>query len=1227
MNGIDQYSLLNSLNEALMPGSSLIDGRTEQDRLCFFAEFASVINFYDEENNIKGNWAPFMLKDPIFLLASISKTRFAQIHNQYLETCHRLKVLIDDQKNEVITDLVAISNLFNQLFDQLIRVFICIKRWIYYMQRSNEVYDLKTYVIDQTKTNISAYYWAVIALRQNLSISSAITGIQFSDPTKFYLFEHNEKLIWKQDKDKSPYWEILDLDNPITKNSDGDFYNALTKTGDIVFDFFQTIIQHSSVDYEKLSKRRSQYPDTTLLRGFVELLQIQQAQLNGISAKHLQFYYKDILKQTERTAVPDSAYVFCELAKPGTTFNLPSGTLFNAGLDAEKRPVVFTTTGDVNLNSASITEAFTLGYVSGAANPNAFYLQKIATPSIVQKNSDGAVQSWPTFGGYTALPGALVMPAIVFASPMFLLREGTRIIQLTISYTGNADVQMMNSASYYLSTQKDWVKVTAVVKAGTSPDSLIITISPDGSYPPIEAFAKNPDGFQSNWPMLKIEFSALSKLSAPPVINSLNITVSASDFKTFQLYNNDGALSTKTPYQLFGPTPALNSSFLIGSDEIFSKPLNDINFEFDWNNILPGFNFKDYYAQYNDYLYSNESFFTRVKQRLSTLVKKQNVNEYNSENPFNNCCFKVNFQLLQNHNWQDFSLHASQKCVCVPGKDNDTIAAWDGSEITSETLFATDAAGNLVGKSTFAYNNTGDKFIYDPGIQDTPLKFTDSSLSGFVKMELCDPVYGFGMELYSNIIYQIALDNAISLQKWFDKSFKQTAVLPFAPKLNQLSASYSASQTYTFNPAVDDYPLECYLYGAFEKYKIYDGTTGPIPGSYTISTTENIASGTGVPLFAPMDYMGYLFLGMDDLVPAAGLSIYFELTRKYEINNVNDQIEYYYLSINGWQSLSLLSDGTNNFNCSGIIKLNVPGDITNQSQIMPDNKFWFAIAVKTNPETFPHTVIVKTNAFNVTRSGTEFLTDSQIPVLAANAITKPKNPIPQIATVLQPFASFGGAPAENEATMNSRICARMETKDRAVDAGDYFTMVRQQFNDIYFAKTVFDKITRKIGVYVVKAYADWTDASAFMPLITACREEMITEYLKEKTSAFAQVEVSNFDMQYVKITCIAMISQGFECQGMQKNINQLLNIYLSPWITNHIQQVQIGVPVNDTQIAKFIKSINGVSEVLNVSFQTWMKSGGDLAQSKASLQDNIVPLSPVSLLISCMNHDIQCIAI
>ena len=73
------------------------------------------------------------------------------------------------------------------------------------------------------------------------------------------------------------------------------------------------------------------------------------------------------------------------------------------------------------------------------------------------------------------------------------------------------------------------------------------------AMPAIEAFEENPDGFTSDWPLFKIEFYEFADLSAPPMLTSLDIAVEVKELRTFQLYNDFGALSTSTPALIAEP--------------------------------------------------------------------------------------------------------------------------------------------------------------------------------------------------------------------------------------------------------------------------------------------------------------------------------------------------------------------------------------------------------------------------------------------------------------------------------------------------------------------------------------------------------------------------------------------------------------------------------------------------------------------------------------------------
>lgn len=1216
MNLIDQVGAAKSLNEALVPGPSLIDGRTEQDRLSFLANFASLINFYDKNNTVHGNWTPFLLKDPVILLASISKTSFTGYYSLYLNTCIKLEQLL---VRDVVTRGLATA--MNLVFDQLTDIFMLIERWTYYMQGDDEKYDLKTYVLHQVKSNFSAYFWALVALRQNLSISYAAFGME---PPQTYLFQSFDKIIWKQNKDKSPYWEIFNLYYPVKskKNTPKVLFHAVKKVGDELFDFFRAIIEHANVEFEKVKSIRCKYPDTTLLRTFVNLLSIQQQQLNTISQKHLRFYYHDILKQSALPASADSAIICAELAKPDATFNLPAGTLFNAGIDEKKDPVFFSSTENVELNTAAITGAYTINQLQDAT-PDGFtslYLNQVPDPGIINKDKDGKIKYWDTFGSQTAAAESLVKQGIAFASPMLLLREGKRTVRFFLTYTGEINIQMLRAASCYLSTRESWlyiknefIKVSALYMDDIDPlkdKSVVIEITLTSAEPPIESFTVNPDGLDSKWPMVKIQFASFSDLAAPPVLTSLKIEVTVSDVKTFQLYNDNGALSTKTPYHMFGPIPMVNSSFIIGNNEIFSKPLDALYIELDWDK-LPD-DFEDYYQVYNRYINHGLDPALPIDQAEEKPKKKwflcwrkpaskDDIVVEKYVTPFNNYCFTVDFDLLQDGTWKYFDL-SKRESITVTDDNQISAPDYDNKkcgELKSRLLFSTDDNCHITGQSFFAYpvlvneNSPGNEVpVADPrkadaNIQNDPFNFTDVSASGFMRMALTGPPEGFGSEVYPKVVSQIALYNSWVIYKQESPDlFVQPANLPFAPKAVNFIADYTASTTYDLTWVTGHYPIQCYLYGAFSNFKAYDNSSVTANYSYAGNKQGTEEAASGVPLYPRFNYTGCLFMQMENLVPASSMNLYFELTRKFIAGLPGEGIDYCYLSTTGWKALTVLSDGTNKFNCSGIIKVVVPYDITNESTLMPDKKYWFYIGTNGNSSTSPKTVFLKTNGFNVQRSGTSFLTETRVPELAANTITGPQTAIPQIATIVQPFPSYGGRAAETDLIMNQRVSNRLKTKERAVNAADYYTLISQEFNDIYYAKAVFDSGSQNTNVYVVKTYQSWADPNAFAPQADACTIDAVQSFLQDRASKFARIVVSNFDLFPINITATVIIKKEFfsELRQVHDNIVQALDIYLSPWIRSTGQQLVIDQEITNAQLAKFIQSLEGVQEVQDISF-------------------------------------------
>jgi hypothetical protein len=198
MNTLNQNTILTSVEAALVPPSNLIDGRTESDWLSFIADFASLINFYDANNQINGNWTPFLLKDPIITVASISKTNVTKQHSIFLNSCLHIETLSKEDENNT-----KISQLINSLFDQIFELFLKLEYWIRFLLKSNQEFSLKMYILYQVEHIYSAQLWALLSLRSQLILNKIIAKVESVD---FSVFQNANAAIWLLNKDKKPYW-------------------------------------------------------------------------------------------------------------------------------------------------------------------------------------------------------------------------------------------------------------------------------------------------------------------------------------------------------------------------------------------------------------------------------------------------------------------------------------------------------------------------------------------------------------------------------------------------------------------------------------------------------------------------------------------------------------------------------------------------------------------------------------------------------------------------------------------------------------------------------------------------------------------------------------------------------------------------------------------------------------------------------------------------------------
>ncbi|CAM1367356.1 hypothetical protein TSEDIMI_40088 [Tenacibaculum sediminilitoris] len=1487
---IDQNKILNSLELALESHSRLIDSRTEKDDFSFLVNFASLINFYDKTNTVNGDWSPFLLKDPTFLIASIAKTPYKKIHSLFAQTCITLEELLACKKFTSITNKEGenITNCFNQLFNQLIGIFHLVERWVHYMLESPLTYNLKDYTINQVKEKYSQFLWSLLWLKEQLYVSKQIKGI--TSVNKYFYNSFNPK-IWKQSNIKVPYSELLELKYPLKENTECDFYNSLKTTGEIVFSFFNSIIEYSFVEFKNIKKEKKIFPDTLLLQTFTELMKIYKNQANGLTEKHLSFYYKDILRQKKQLAKADSVFTCADLSEITTPFQLKENTLFNAGEYADESTILFKTVNDVSLNPASISEAYT---VTKKIKENGFsklYKKRVKDVGTVKEDEDGNIESWKTFGSESKPEGKEVDLGFAIASPMLQLKEGNRELYLNFTFLDKInDLRFFEKGKYYLSTEEKWYPLPKenieITRNSKSKHKVHFKITLEESAPSIVSFLENPDSIISSWPIFKMSYTELLSVNNPVKIKSLQIKVVVKEINSFQLYNDYGLLETEKPFQPLGPAPEKDQSFMIGNSEIFSKPLKTFSVELNWNNLPIAFT--SYYQQYNRYLagyYNVLPSFSETKERKETSFfsrvwpfskKKKNIVVPVYNKPFNDECFKVVFQLQQNKQWYPVEMNVSCSfldSLSVKGqgdtykrelfqkvfyanidikiidvliikkqlkvnelftvkdilkvsaslklneelmivdklkikgllkieerlaisdiikiKDevsfnylkknqeklkvtelfelneylkisdvflineqvsvdntlviqeylkNSTITLYKNhivksldleikdqllinTSLTIEDVFEINKdlivsdlltsrgkeiirikkevtvndllmlsvenssneisySGNLVVQNTLkkeidvniygvlqingevslennikiheelnfqevleidteviekknialfekikndsVFGSTKISEVQkdiNPEIQNTLLEFNEETSTGFIRMQLIETKYGFGASLYSKIVSAIALYNADGIALNFKEGeikypLAKPANEPYTPVVGLFKGSYTSSVTYNFLSEQNEYPIQCFYYDVFKNYKVYDT-------NFTKKENKTIKN-TFPALLPKVVYGGGLFLGLDKVIAPAAVSFYFELTQDYLESDKEKQKAYYrYLTKKGWKQLPLLSDTTSNYSCSGIVTCNIPSNITDVQHIMPNEKYWVCVAVKKNPDAYSKTTFLKTNGFKLERTGEVYKKTSKKPEIKANVIEEPHTAIPEIATIVQPFPSFGGKMAETEKHMNKRVSIRLKTKGRVVTSQDYYREIIGEFLSIYYVKTNYDKKLKKTAVYVVKKVQKSTDSMAFRPLVNQCYQEKIQAYLKNRASEFANIQVRNFKLTYVKIKGEVKITSGYKPEGVAQKINTGINIFLSPWITTSQEQITINKGVSVAQISEFIKSFKEIQSIVFLELYLGNEehiSGNIKYNKKPYYTVSLLDIKPSDLLVPSLNN-------
>ncbi len=378
------------------------------------------------------------------------------------------------------------------------------------------------------------------------------------------------------------------------------FYNDRNEEDGDWRDFFEEIYDYEQkkvkfISTEELEAKANVSPHLALLLSFLRLFSINQQHLNGLTKKHLDFYYRQILGLQSRKEQPDCVPVFFEAEKNAIQVMVPAGTRFPAGNDRNGKTLYYVTENDLIVNRAKVDAVKGLAVKKNNGKITGIYISDEILHQGTCEGNTGEEHFMCAPCSEEARIGFAV------ASPLFHLPEGRREIILSF-----ADSLSPKGIRVEYSSETGW---TEVKLPDTQQNSKQWIICIDTGQPAVTPYRENIHGgsFRTVHPVFRFTLEndtvnfddAYKELSKTTIEKIEKIAVIVNDVKSLLLQNDLGRLDHTKSFLPFGPRPVKDGSVLyIGSHTVFNKYLDRFDIIIDWKGLPE--DMRSYYCEYSN---------------------------------------------------------------------------------------------------------------------------------------------------------------------------------------------------------------------------------------------------------------------------------------------------------------------------------------------------------------------------------------------------------------------------------------------------------------------------------------------------------------------------------------------------------------------------------------------------------------------------------------------------
>ena len=1255
---------------ALKPDYFRVDERSTADLILFAQRYSQHIKFYDNQNQHSGNWLPFFSRDISAVLAGLGSLPVGPFitFNRSLET------YLTKHDNRTDQDY---AQHFKLLFHLPIML---LQKAGEYFEQLPFGHEIIAYMSNMLARDIQAplaalvkFYKGAVAPGALIFDTTALKSSDFNtdnDPGNLFIFlPARVSDTFDQSTGESTFALNDSWFKTLKPAGWGDFYTPIPadttpyQEGGSFYEKIYDALNYNLLSHaveslyqsiEKIAAEAAGYlkasltdfhrhpPHYGLWLAFLELFKSNQRHLNTLTGRHLDFYYRDILKFCRRTAEPSAVNLLFELNKTTEERLLQTGTRFKAGKDSQGREAHYALDNDMVVNRGRVASLKSLYRRSlSQAQPPAL----MCYSADITNSRDGQGEKlpkddpqWRPFGPAAGPAKAHIGFAV--ADRMLFLREGIRKITIAITLDETYNGPLLQGAfKASFTTEDGWLDgIYPILSVSENGELFIFTMTLDNDEPAIVPYdpAVHQDGFDLSEPVVKIRFAfedcpETGMASCPAAVmyaamqdwrfKKSCLRVEVDNVRNVTLNGNTGIIDSSQPFLPFGPAPEPRAAFILGSSEIFSKKLASLKLNLRWEKIFDSKNFflvdspADYKFQLqqlkngdwkNIPAHSSEQIFTGVKTEDYKFYFSTEVMEMLG------IAFDMKEKLADVFGGIDKSVMDAVKETAAAGK-----IEWEESHFTGKKISIAEETSHIELTALGDMSQSTDQ-----SLENQP--YSNESQSGYLRFILSDH---FGHQKYIDtktlILMELArkADWKHPIEPNYNYYFSnQLPKAPYTPRVINFSISYKTPEIVPTMPdeAVPARFLHLYPFG----FKVPGGPPGR--------------------LFPELLNQGELYIGVQDLHPPQRLSLLFQTVdgSANPLKNEND-LTWDYLAGDEWQDIEdqFIDDKTNNLTQSGIIGIAVPAAADIRHHLLPSGLYWFRMAAGADSDA--HNNLLSIDAQAATARFVDQDNDPSFLAtpLAAGTISKLLVSDGAIKKINQPYAAYGGKQSEGDAHFYTRASERLRHKDRAVTLWDYERIVLENFPQIYRVKCISHTRLHRdsdnniladnelypghVLVVPIPYVRGQSMAESLRPYTDKKTIGAIDRCLRKRISPFVQLEVQNPKIEEIQVRFkVVFTDENENFNFYQDELRKAIIRFLTPWAFDEGAEITFGGVWHKSAIIDFVEEIAYVDYLKD--FEMYHKA--DIMQDDASWnlvdQDRIEATTSRSILVSHKDHTI-----